>query len=148
MTWYFFDIGIRSYVIVLARYGIVLDHNVVYIFLEFFLKWNMYTSKKRSIQDLAPSSECLQGYLWRCHYFIRLCRKLCWSQTCCVWNKLYLDGSTRDLHCIQKSVFLEMPTVYFITWRCTNCTRKCSCHYSDLECMEYCKCGENCQNIF
>ena len=147
MTWYFFDIDIRSYVIVLARGCIVLDHDVVYIFLEFLWRWNMYTSKKRLIQDLPPSSECLLGHLRRCHYFIRLCITLlkpdllCRKPTSFGWM---CQGST--LYPVK--YFLQMPTDYFITCGCTACTRKCSWRYSDVECTEYCKCGENCHNIF
>ena len=146
-TWYFLDIDIRSYVIVLAKYGIILDHDIVYIFLEFRWRWNMCTSKKRSIQDLSPGSECLQGHLRWCHYFIR------YYTTLLKPNLLYLkptlfvwiyQGSTL----YPKKCFLQMPTDCCITCGCTTCTRKCSCRYSNVECTEYCKCGENFQKYF
>ena len=107
----------------------------------------MYTSKKRSIQDLQPSSECLQGYLRRCYYFIRLCTTLLKSDLFCLKPTLF-GWIYQRATLYPEKCFLQMPAYYFITCGRTTCTRKCSFRYSDVESAEYCKCGENCQNIF
>ena len=100
-----------------------------------FILWrfNMCTSKKRSIQDLPPSSECLKEHLRRCHYFICLRTTLLKPDLLCLKPTLFgwiYQGSTL----YTEKCFLQLPTDYFITFGCITCTRKCSSRYSDVEC--------------
>ena len=69
----------------------------------------MYTSKKRLIQDLPPSSECLQGHLRQCQYFIRLYTTLLRPDLLCLKPTLFgwiYQGYTL----YPEKCFLQMPT--------------------------------------
>ena len=106
----------------------------------------MYTLKRRSLTELPPTSDCLQGHLLRCHYVIRLCTTLLESDKFTIQPISFGWIKKGSVLCADKC-FSSMPADYFVTCGCSTCVRNCRCRMKDVQCTEYCKCGDRCNNV-
>jgi len=94
------------------------------------LRYNIYTSKNKTLTELPPTSSTIRGHLLHCHYFVRVCVTL-------------LDLETSEL---SEKIQTSIPEEYTLTCACKKgCTRGCSCKRNEEQCIEHCKC-QNCSN--
>ena len=106
------------------------------------LRYKIYTTKGKSINNLPPTSSSLKGHLLRCHYFANMCLSLLNFRdfnllpTNYGWS--YLNGMlTAD-----KNLSI-MPAEFLTKCGCKkSCTKNCGCERRGMTC----KC-ENCENV-
>ena len=110
------------------------------------LKYEIYKTKEKALNELPPTSSTIRGHFLRRHYFVYLCSNL-------------LDSCSKILNSANYGWIIEngllVPTKNFttipsyLTTKCCckkECTKNCGCKRTFEKCTEYCDCT-NCENV-
>ena len=96
--------------------------------------------------DLPPTSSSIYGHLERSHYVIR--------QYTSLLNRHFYGNCSRYGWFEESGVLLPdkrfspLPNHYIVRCGCKmKCTRKCSSVQKDVDCIEFCSCSKNCENV-
>ena len=105
----------------------------------------MYTQKGKSLHQLPPTSESINGHLLRSHYMVQLCTNLIDYRQFLLNPRDY--GWKQEGSVLFPGKCLKlMPDEYYTTCSCVACARNCGCRFKDVQCTEYCRCGDRCNN--
>ena len=104
------------------------------------LLYEIYTSKKKSINELPPTSESIQSHLDRCHFLINQYINLISDAK--VDLSPYLYGWKRGAtEMLPVKNMKTLPKSFYVTCGCQKqCSRRCKCFKNDVSCSEFCKC--------
>ena len=109
------------------------------------LRYNIYTSKNKTLTELPPTSSTIRGHLLRCHYFVRVCVTLLDLETSEL-SPLNFGWKQVNGMLLPEKNQTSIPEEYTLTCACKKgCTRGCSCKRNEEQCIEHCKC-QNCSN--
>ena len=119
------------------------------------LRYEIYMTKEKALNELPPTSGTICGYLMRSHYFVYLCSNLLDSSSNIL--KPAMDGSmdqwsyygwiiNNGLLAPTKN-FATIPS--YLTTKCCckkGCTKNWGCNRTFEKCTEYCD-STNCKNV-
>ena len=104
------------------------------------LRYEIYTSKLKSINELPPTSESIQNHLDRCYFLINQYINLIYDAKVDLGQYLYgwKRGATETLPVKNMKT---LPKSFYVTCGCQKqCSRRCKCFKNDVSCSEFCKC--------
>ena len=107
---------------------------------------NCIEKKKKTLYDLSPTSQSLQGDLERCYYVI--------SESLNLLSKakslepIAYDWESFEAYLLPSKREVTLPSEYTIVCECSKgCKRRCNCSKNNVPCTEFCQCAINCSNL-
>ena len=110
------------------------------------LRYQLYKSKEKVVNELPPTSSAMHGYLLRSHYFVYICSSLLDTGSKVLEPTNYGWFMQNGLLVPAKN-FTTMPSHFTTKCHCKKgCARDCGCKRKLEKCTKYCGCV-NCENL-